>query len=199
MSEQQEQIDRLLDRADQLKYDGKNREAVAVCEKILAIDLDCVQAYEEIGDNYISLRELEKAEKALQRALSIEPDSANAEYLMGFMESCRRAWRASIVHLERADELKPNHQEILRCLGWSLYSAGDKQRGIVILERALTLAPTDVFILTDLGVCHLTERNTERALEIFRKVLELDPDNQKARECLAVIEDYTAAARKFEK
>jgi protein O-GlcNAc transferase len=186
----------LLEQADLLKSQGEYLEAIKLCEEILADDLNCVEAYEEIGDNYISLRKLEKAEKALAQALKLDPTSANTHYLLGFLHSCKRDWQHSIKSLEKADELKSNHSEVLRCLGWSYFQNGNIDRGIVILERALALEPNDIYILTDLGVCYLTAKNIPKALPIFHRVLDLDPGNQKARECLMILEEYSLAARR---
>lgn len=175
--------DLILD-ADQKKLNGAHQEAIKICEKILADDLNCVEAYEEIGDNYLSLKEFDKAEKALKKALDLQPFSANANYLLGFVYSSLARWKQSIGLLEKADEIQPNHPEILRCLGWSIFHSGQKRRGIILLERALNLASTDVLILCDLGVCYLNARDFTRAIDLFQKALDLEPANDKARECL---------------
>ena len=99
----------LIDQADQLKLAGKHQEAIKVCEKILLSDLDCVAAYEELGDNFLSLREFGKAEKALTRAVRLDPQSANANYLLGFTYSSLGEWEESIQFLESADQIQPNH------------------------------------------------------------------------------------------
>lgn len=170
--------------ADEKKLSGRHSEAIKICEKILVDDLKCIEAYEEIGDNYLSLKEYQKAEKALLRALEIHPCSANAHYLVGFVYSSMAQWKKSIYHLERADEIQKNHPEILRCLGWSLFHSGQRKKGIILLERALHLAPSDCLILCDLGVCYLNERNFEKSVELFAQALEIEPENEKARECL---------------
>ena len=188
-------ISELLEQADRLKAEGKHRQAIQLCEQILAEEPLHVPTLEEIGDNYISLHDAEKAGKALQRALELNPESANACYLLGFLYSCVHEWRHSIEYLEKADALRANHPEVLRCLGWSLFQSGDVARGTVILERARTLEPEDVYILTDLGVCYLSEQKVEEARQAFDRVLTLDPDNEKARECLEIIENFGRALR----
>lgn len=174
----------LINEADQLKLKGRHEDAIKVCEKILLNDLNCVEAYEEIGDNYLSLKEFEKAERALKRAVGVDPASANANYLLGFTYSSLGEWEPSIEHLESADKIQPNHPEILRCLGWSFFHYGQKKKGIIVLERALNLAWDDCLIMCDLGVCYLNEKNFDRSIALFQKVLSLEPQNEKARECL---------------
>lgn len=187
----------LIVQADQLKLKGRHLEAIQLCEKILIQDLSCIEAYEEIGDNYLSLKEFQKAEKALKRALNLAPYNANANYLLGFVYSSLAQWERSIKHLERADEIQPNHPEILRCLGWSIFHGGQRKKGIILLERALNLAPGDCLILCDLGVCYLNDRNFERAIELFAQALEIEPTNIKAKECLDTARFFEQEYRKL--
>lgn len=186
----------LIEEADKKKNEGKHLDAISICEKVLASDLNCTEAYEEIGDNYLSLRKYDQAEKALQHAIKINPESANANYLLGFVYSCTEKWKESVELLENADSLYKNHPEILRCLGWSMYHNGERKRGVVLLERALYLAPNDPLILNDAGVCYLNEKDFDKAAYLFKKAIQLEPNNQKAKECLNAVKFFQ---REFEK
>lgn len=192
-------IDFLLKEAENKKMEGKHQEAIKLCEKVLIQDLECLEAYEEIGDNYLSLRQYEKAKKALNKAYQLNSRSANTNYLLGFVYSSLGEWRKSIEYLERADSIEPNHPEILRCLGWSIFHGVDRQKGVILLERALNLSPNDPLILSDLGVCYLNQRKFERARFLFKKILEIDPQNEKARECLNAIRFFQKEFDKFRK
>lgn len=193
------QLQLLIEEADKKKINGDFKDAIRICEKILIYDLECSEAYEEIGDNYLSLHEYGKAKKALDRAIKINPYSPNANYLLGFVFSCLGKWKTSIEYLERADQLYPNHPEIIRCLGWSMYHEGQRKRGIIILERAMHLAPHDALILNDLGVIYLNEKNFERAAFLFKRVLDIEPENEKARECLNAVRFFEGEYRKLNK
>lgn len=187
----------LLGEAERLKMAGEHLEAIRLCEKILSYDLDTQLAYEEIGDNFLSMREYEKAERALIQALRINPTSANAHYLIGFSHSALGRWKDSIEHLETADGIQANHPEILRCLGWSIFHSGEREQGLVLLERALNLSPSDPLILSDLGICYLNNKHFDRANDLFRKVLEIEPDNDKVRECLYAVKFFKNEFKKF--
>ena len=197
INSQQDNIHLLIKEADKKKMKGEHLDAIKICEQILTQDLECIEAYEEIGDNYLSLRQFEKAEKALKRAVRLNTRSANANYLLGFVYSAIGQWQKSIGYLEKADTVEPNHPEILRCLGWSIFHEGQRKRGIIILERALNLAATDPLILSDLGVCYLNEKNFDRASILFKKVLEIEPHNEKAKECLNAVRFFQKEFRKF--
>ncbi len=186
----------LIEEADKKKNEGKHNEAIRICEKLLSNNLGCTEAYEEIGDNYLSLRQYDKAEKALAQAIKHNKNSANANYLLGFVYSCTGKWQESVDLLEKADALYPNHPEILRCLGWSMYHQGQRKRGIILLERSLFLAPNDPLILNDIGVCYLNEKEFDRAGTLFKKTLQIEPSNQKAKECLNAVKFFQ---REFDK
>lgn len=192
-----EEFNLLLKEADKKKLQGEHIEAIKICEQVLVNDLDCIEAYEEIGDNYLSLRYYDKAKKALNRSLQLNPRSANGNYLLGFVFSALGDWKRSIEYLERADEIEANHPEILRCLGWSIFHEGQRKRGIIILERALNLSQNDPLILSDLGVCYLNDKNFERAAVLFKKVLEIEPQNEKARECLNAVKFFQKEFKKL--
>ncbi len=178
----------MLAQSEDLKVVGDHEKSIEILNKIILHEPNCFEAFEEIGDNYISLRKLPKARKALQQAVKLNPKSANAHYLLGFLYSLEQKWEASVEELEKADELSPNHPEILRCLGWSFHNYNRRsQKGLAILERSNALAPNDPNILCDLGVCYMNMDNEKKAEEIFKKVLKINPNSNQAKECLSFL------------
>ena len=141
-----------LNDADEKKLMGMHHEAIGICEEILCDDLECNEALEEIGDNYLSLRDFPEAINALKQAKKVNPKSANAHYLLGFAYSGINEWKESIYELEIADSLEPNHPEILRCLGWSVYHYGEKEKGIVLLQRAVMMTILPISRLITISV-----------------------------------------------
>ena len=192
-------LDQLLNEADQLKLAGRHDEAIALANKMILMDLDYVEAYEEIGDNYLSLREYDKASKALNYALKLRPTSANALYLLGFLYSSTGDFERSVETLEIADQVQPHHPEILRCLGWSIFHGGDRKKGLVILERARAMAPTDTLILCDLAVCYLNDRQFGPTIALLEEALRLEPQNEKAKDCLETAKFFKNEFEKLKK
>jgi len=177
-------IAELLKKAENLKNDGQHKKAIKILEKIVTTEPQCETAFEEIGDNFLSLKNLPKAEKALRHALKLNSNLPNARYLLGFLHSLKQNWRASILELQKANQLFPNNPEILRCLGWSFYNQNRKNQGIAILERSRTLAPEDVNILCDLGVCYMNFEKISEARKIFLQIIKLDPESEQARDSI---------------
>jgi tetratricopeptide (TPR) repeat protein len=185
-----------IEALQKLKKDGKHEEAITKCQELICEDLNCHEAYEELADNLMNLREYEKAAKSLKQALLVNPNSANAHYLLGFCYSAINKWQQSIIHLERANKLEANHPEILRCLGWSVFHGEEKLQGIVIIKRALALAPQDTFILSDLGMCYMSARNFTKAAETFSRILEIDPHDMRAKECMDACKYFLSRNKK---
>jgi len=180
----------LLEKAENLKSEGRPEEAIKVLQKLLMDNPACVEAYEEIGDNYLELRDLDKSKNALMMALDMNQESANAHYLLGFLYSVEEKWQKSVKELEIADGLSFNHPEILRCLGWSLFNIDKREEGVAVLERARNLSPVDPNILCDLGMCYMNTFEVEKADLVLKAALKIDPTMPQALECMSMLNVY---------
>jgi tetratricopeptide (TPR) repeat protein len=181
-----------LERAEQLKLEGKHQEALEILEELMLEDPENVPALEEIADNELSLNRYDRAEAAALQAIALDHDSYTGYYILGFLSSRREEWKQAISHLRTSNMLKPNNAEILRCLGWALFNASERSQGIVTLERALNLDPESTLTLCDLGVAYLQVRDFTKAKTLFERSLDLDPENARAKECLAAVEKLIA-------
>lgn len=177
-----------LEKAEQLKLAGKNLEALAILEELVLEDPSNVSALEEIADNELSLERFARAETAANQAVSMDPSSYTAHYILGFLRSQESKWTEAFVRLKEANRLKSNNPEILRCLGWVLFQSGQRPQGVVTLERALNLDSDNVLTLCDLGVAYLELKNFQKARALFIRALDLEPDNTRAKECVAAID-----------
>lgn len=176
-----------LEEAEQLKLMGEHTQALVILEQLLVEDPANIPALEEIADNELSLECYERAEAAARQAIALDDDSYTAHYILGFIHSHFEAWPKGLMHLQKANRLKPNNAEILRCLGWALFNTGERAQGIVTLERALNLDTENSLTLCDLGVAYLQTRNFEKARALFTRAVDLDPTNIRAKECLQAI------------
>lgn len=178
-----------LERAEQLKLSGEHQEALVILEELLLEDPENVSALEEIADNELSLGRFARAETAAKRAVALDKDSYTGHYILGFLHSRTEDWAPAVSALRTANRLKPNNAEILRCLGWALFTSGNERaQGIVTLERALNLDNQSILTLCDLGVAYLQVQNFPKAKSLFLHALSIDPANIRAQECLDAVE-----------
>lgn len=177
-----------LEEAEQLKLMGQHKEALVILEQLLIEDPENVAALEEIADNELNLENAERAETAANRAISLDPQSYTSYYILGFLYSQNEEWETALDNLQTANALKPNNAEILRCLGWALFSNGKRTQGVVTLERALNLDSENPLILCDLGVAYLQAKNFSKAKTLFVRTLDIDPTNLRAQKCVQAVE-----------
>lgn len=180
--------DDVLERAEQLKFQGAHEEAIEMLEALLERDPGNVPALEEVADNELSLEHFDRADVAARRALALDKQSYTAHYILGYVLSQREDWEDALAHLKEANRLKANNPEILRCLGWALFQGGQRPQGVVTLERALNLDRESVLTLCDLGVVHLHMQNFRKARALFQRALEFESDNARAKECLELVD-----------
>jgi len=180
-----------LENIETLKLSGEHKESITAAEKLLIEDPNCVAALEEIADNYVSLDEFGRAEKAAKRALKLDKESYTGHYILGFLVSHQQKWEQAVEHLKKANALHPNNPEILRCLGWSTFNTGKRTQGIIVLERALNLDADNSLTLCDLGICYLQTKNFDKAVDLLKKAMEIDPENKRIQECYQAAKGFS--------
>lgn len=176
-----------LERAEQLKLTGQHSDALAILEELILEDPSNVSALEEIADNELSLDHFDRAKIAANQAVMLDAGSYTGHYILGFLHSHASRWDAALQSLREANRLRANHPEILRCLGWALFRKGQHIPGLVTIERSLNLDSDNVLILCDLGICHLELRHFTKARALFQRAMDLEPENERARECIAAM------------
>lgn len=150
-------------------------------------DPENISALEEVADNELSLERFDRSKRAAQEVVKLDDQSYTGHYILGFLYSISQEWENAANHLRKANTLKSNNPEILRCLGWALFNLGQKAQGIVTLERSLNLDSENSLTLCDLGITYLHTRNIKKAEALFDRALEIDPDNPKTLECVKAL------------
>jgi len=179
---------RTLARAEDLKISGRHEKAIEILQSLLTREPECLEAVEEISDNFLSLDEFEKARNSAEFALSLDSKSSIANHILGFLILQNDDFKTAVKFLQKANESDANNPEILRCLGWALFHTGKRSEGIAVLQRSISLDSQNVMGFCDLGVCFLQQENFAVAKRLFQKALEIDPDCDRAAECLDLVE-----------
>jgi tetratricopeptide (TPR) repeat protein len=124
---------------------------------------------------------LERAEKAAQRALSLDPESALGERELGLAALYRRQYDESLRHFEAAEAGSPHHADMIADHADALVHCSMLDEAAERIERALDLNPAapDSYLWTAAGASFLLGRfgnaitylsrmqNVEPALRLF--------------------------------
>jgi tetratricopeptide (TPR) repeat protein len=104
------------------------------------------------GIAYERMKQWDKAESDLRRALSLEPDQPMVLNYLGYSMIEKKINLVEAMEMVRkAVELKPNDGYIVDSLGWAHYQLGEYDEAVKQLERAVELKPADPIIADHLG------------------------------------------------
>lgn len=188
-----------LEESENRKLEWKYDEALAIAQEIIVENPECIPALEEVADNLLSLWKTKESKKTAVYILKLTDTSYTAYYILGFINSKHNNFTESIKFLQKANEIKPNNAEILRCLWWSLFMNWDKVKWIHILERALNLYPKDIMILCDLAMCNLDVDKIDKSVELISKAKELNPSDERVHETYLILKSYIDKKMKLSK
>jgi Tfp pilus assembly protein PilF len=119
----------------------------------------------------------EEALAHLQRAVALNPLSAEGHYFLGVALQNRGRTDEAIQAFQQAVRLRPNHVMAHNNLGVHFLRQDQLKAAAVHLQRALELEPAAVETNYNLGLLAEKQRDWRRAAECFGRAAERDPKN----------------------
>lgn len=140
-----------------------------------ALNPGYVQTWVNLGYVLNELRAFGSALEALNRALRLEPESAEAHcnIAVTYMRLQRPMFAES--HLRRALEIKPTYVNALCNLGQVYYQNRRLADAEQCYRKALDMFPKNVHALADLGGILMEQEKLDESLSILTKASSLDP------------------------
>lgn len=171
------------------------RKAISLFEQAIARDPRYAIAYSGLADAYVLLVQyagapakemMAKARASAERALALNPDTAQAHAALGLILRGEFDWTGSEAEFRRALALEPGDAEAHLWYGTLLTTMGRLEEARPQFELASRLDPTSVTISVNLALAFVRDGNYQRAIEQARKTLELDPGASVAHFALAL-------------
>jgi len=116
-----------------------------------------------------------RAREYAQRALALDPNSAEAHAALGYAALYRQDATAAMAELQRAIALDPAYSTAQEWYGIALLRRGRTPEGVAHLKRAAELEPLSVAALAWLGKAAYQERRYRDAIAYAQEALELSP------------------------
>jgi tetratricopeptide (TPR) repeat protein len=142
---------------------GRPAEALAVCQQIIAFDLNHALAWNNASAALAALGRWVDAFAYVQRALAIAPQSLDAINNAAHILS----------QLGRVDEAGV----MLRNLGWSQYQSKATDAAVTTYERALAINANDVESMHVLAGLQSERKNKTQALMLMNRALAVNPQH----------------------
>jgi serine/threonine-protein kinase len=123
---------------------------------------------------------LDSAERAIETALSLDPNHAAAHATLGSMRADDWRWAESEPHFVRALQLNDGDATTHQWYGEMLLRTGRLPEAIEQLKAAEQRDPLTSVIPTNLGWMYLESGRYDEALSAFRSAIEFDPRHVQA-------------------
>jgi tetratricopeptide (TPR) repeat protein len=118
---------------------------------------------------------LVQAEEAVNRALQLDSNLAEAQASSGLLLSNRRRGAEAITKLVRATELRPSYAEAHNWLSWVQQLLGRPTAGLESAVLSVSLDPLSSEAVSNLALSYLTTGDYQAALTEARRVQEILP------------------------
>ena len=169
------------------------RKSINYFNQAIALDPEYALAYTGLADSFNMLHSYEAlpltesdlmAERALLKALELDPHLAEAHASLGHLRKRQWDWPSAEIEFEKALELNPNYAIAHAWFGIYLVITGRTDNALIEINKALGLDPLSVTLNFCAGSVLYLARLYDRAIEQFRRTLELDSDFAAAQFCL---------------
>jgi tetratricopeptide (TPR) repeat protein len=153
--------------------------AVAVEPKFTAAWVQLASAHTQLGrwGGAPTLRAWPAARTAIDRALSLEPDSPDVLLALGWIQRTSDwNWRGAEQTYRRALALRPNHPDTLSAAAVLLFNIGQKEEALRLGRQAVQLDPLNAATQLDLSLIFYFSEEWAEQEKLARRAIQLAPD-----------------------
>ena len=165
--------------------------AINAYKRALEFDPDCAAVYHSLGFAYYKEGEFDLAQKALQKAIELNPQNANYHYVLGQLledwTELEGTWEKASKEFTRAIELDPSYIEAWYNRGLLYEKLGDLEKACEDFKQVVSRAPAFHAAHHNLGVLYMKRQQWKDAERIFEEILEVEPREPDAHYHLAEI------------
>ena len=120
---------------------------------------------------------LRKARAAVDHALELDPDLAEAHTALGLVHFYFEwDWAGAQAELRRGLELNPGSRAVQEEYGWFLTAMGRLDEGLAQSRKAAELDPLSVGPVHDMAINYMARGDLEQAATNFRRAIDIDPN-----------------------
>jgi tetratricopeptide (TPR) repeat protein len=177
-------LDYLLAWAENLRFNGLHREAVDKYLACLSVDPTSVRCHVGLGQSYLALYDLVRAEKALRTALGIQADCVPAWEVLGQVLLDSGRYEEAVGVYQRLLRSNTDRTEYYFKLAVAFCEMQQPERGVDVLEAAVREHPEVASVHYDLAWCaaraarsaeqEKADRLVARALEALTRAVAID-------------------------
>jgi len=170
----------------ELSEQGFDAPAMAVFERVAKLDPTAITLY-NLGTLYLKRGNPLGARAAFERALEMQPESAEASNSLGALLAQSGELPAAIERFRAALQARPDFPDALNNLGFALFQTGQAPQAFELYEKALALQPGFPEALNNLGIFFGRQGDLDRARTYFQQAVEKRASYAEAANNLALV------------
>lgn len=161
--------------------EGRLPAAVAIYERLLAVDSGNAEIHRYLGVAKLQQGDLVAAERLLVRAARLAPQSVQVMSDFGALRLAQSRYRDAVKLLEEVLRHAPDHADALNHCAVAWVEMGRLDRAEPLFERLTRLRPTSAVAFRLLGDSQYKLGHHDEAIASLDRAVELDPDDRLAR------------------
>jgi predicted O-linked N-acetylglucosamine transferase (SPINDLY family) len=160
--------------------EGRHAEVQSLCRRVLRDEPNFFEVMHLLGVSILESERFEDARRILERAVILDPSSADAHCNLGFALFKLERYDEARACEEKALALKPDSPTAQRNLGNALLRLGLGDAAIAAFARAIELNGDDVEAHCNRGVAEMMVRQHGAAVASYERALALQPHHFEA-------------------
>lgn len=160
------------------------------------------QAFFDQGVNLTKTRKYAEAAQAFEKAIELNPKSAEARNELGFVYLKLRRGNDAVESLKKAIDVKPDDPTLHRNLGEIYRLLGRWREAIASYRKAVSLKPDYAAAYNEMGLVYRKMRDHSNAIDAYKQALLIKSDYTQAHYGLGLayldINDQASANQEYE-
>lgn len=156
---------------------GRDREALAACDKALWLAPDYADALNNRANVLIGLGRIDEAVASARRALELRREFGDAHVTLGYAFFLRGDYGAAAAEQRAALALQPRNVRAMNNLGNALARLGQGDDALKVLQTALRLQPDRAETHNNIAWIHAARGDFQSAEEHLRRALAGAPES----------------------
>jgi tetratricopeptide (TPR) repeat protein len=164
---------------------GRNGEALASFQRVIAMRSDYTQAFVGAGEVYVKQDDRANAQRMLQRALDLDPKCADAMNQLGLLAAGANDLAGARRWFQQAIEAQQDHPGAINNLAVLYAKMGQPNDAIAAFRYGIKTNPDDDELYLNLGRIYVMMGEREKARAVLGELMERKPGNATATRALA--------------
>jgi tetratricopeptide (TPR) repeat protein len=164
---------------------NNSRSAIPLLQKLVELQKDYPQAWNQLGLAYLRSQQLDLAAQAFEKQLEIDPRDAQAHNYLGLAWEEQHKTAEAIGAFRQQIAIDPLDKVAHEALGNLYLAQREYSEALTELDKAAILSPEKSSLQISLGDVYLNLGKNEPARTAFNKAIALSPTNPAIRNAVA--------------